>query len=279
MFSIRSVSGRVVALVATAGFVLACGDGDGGAAASARAGAASAKRAMSEPATAALTKENGAGAHATSSKQRSAGGFNPLGGGGATSTPGVGTRALALRSIHLLSDEPATDCPDIEAGKDEGTCPCEGSGDVSYAISDLEAVKAQKLEGELTMSFVFRDCRLGDSTLDGRMTMIQSKDPIVDKSTWTGGKSAKAPKASSSSFGPNLLWSAEGLRSGGETLDFSMLVQDGETCLRPPVDGGFYYVCLGDGVRVYAENGVFECDFAKGACVDESGKELEMSPR
>jgi hypothetical protein len=105
------------------------------------------------------------------------------------------------------------------------------------------------------------------------MTIIQSSRPIVDKSTWTGapvGDAAPPPAGREM----NVLWSAEKLSDGTDTLDFALLVQDDETCLKPSVDGGFYYVCFGPRkISVHAKNGTFSCDFDRGECTGDDDEE------
>lgn len=244
---------------------------------SAARSAGDAKRSMSAPSTTDLTRSNGVEAFETSKSQRAAGGMSPFG-GAAPAGAGSIAQGLAIRSVRTLADDALDEgpaCPDVEADKESGVCPCAGSGEMEYSVSDIGAIKRGALDGELSMAFVFKGCSLGGKKLDGKMTIVQSAERIIDKSQWTAGGGDAAPKAGSggaAAGAPNMLWTAEGLSDGAETLDFSLLVQDGETCLRPEVDGGFYYVCIGSArVAVHAKNGSFVCDFDEGRCSGDAG--------
>ncbi|MBX3200445.1 MAG: hypothetical protein KF894_20075 [Labilithrix sp.] len=270
----RSIA-LVSALLST-GLVVACSSNDGESAAES---AAAVKRAMSAPATTALTKSNGNKAFATSQSQESSGALNPFG-GGSSGSGSSSTRSLATRSVRILAGgAEAGTCADILDDKTEGTCPCDGGGELDYAVSDLEAIKAGSLNGELSMTFVMKGCSIDGKKIDGKMTMIQSSKPIIDKRLWASASSSTsddaAPGATSSEL--NMLWAAENLTDGSETQSFALLMQDGETCLKPTVDDGFYYVCIGGGsVGIHAKNGSFVCDFEKGECSGdgETGKIL-----
>lgn len=264
MINARSIS--FAALLVTCG-VVACSSDDN----SASGGASQAKSSMSQTATAELTKSNGSSAFKSANTQKSSGGFSPFGGSSGGSATSSTAKALAIRTIRPLAEGGASGCADIDANKEAGSCSCPGGGSVDYAISDIAAMKGENFEGEINMSFSFSQCKDDDQTLDGKMVMIQSKKTIIDKASWLP---AGAPKAESLGDGTsmmpngmNLLWSAEQLSNGKETLDFSLLIQDGETCMRPPADGGFFYLCIGaKGFAIYAKNGAFSCDFAKGEC-------------
>ncbi|MBX3259836.1 MAG: hypothetical protein KF782_09095 [Labilithrix sp.] len=271
-------SNALVSVLLSTGLVVACSSNDGE---SAAASAAAAKRAMSAPATSPLTKSNGKKAYATSRSQESSGALNPFGGGSSGSGTSSSTRSLAIRSVGVLSGgAEAGTCADILDDKAEGTCPCDGGGELDYAVSDLAAIKAGALDGEVSMTFVMKGCSIDGKKLDGKMTMIQSSRPIIDKRLWTSASSSPdgddAPAGAAGSE-LNLLWSAESLTDGSETHDFALLMQDGETCLKPGVDDGFYYVCIGGGgVAIHAKNGSFVCDFEEGECSGdaETGKIL-----
>jgi hypothetical protein len=245
---------------------------------SAVGGGAAAKDAFSASPTASLTKDNGAAAFSKTKAQQEQGSqasaANPLGGAGASTSKAFGS--LHLAALEPLGGATLDDCPDVKADKDDGSCACPGGGSIDYSVPNLKALKAGPApDGEVSMTIVAKGCKEDSGTMDGKLVMVESKKPIIDKSKWGGAP----PAQGGADLGVNLLFQADNLAIGdAKAMSFTYLQQDGEMCFKPDAGSdGYYYMCLSLAANpdaflvVYAKNGRFTCGF-DGACTNGKDK-------